>query len=110
MAKVISTILAIPGFMAFYLYKLVQANVQVAVRILSPNMQVSPGMVVFNAKADNDAQLLLFSNLVSMTPGSLSADISPDKKQVLIHVLYFKDERTLQNEFSDLFNRVKKIV
>jgi multicomponent Na+:H+ antiporter subunit E len=57
----------------------------------------------------SDTGLLLFSNLLSMTPGTLSIDISSDKKTLLVHVLYFSTEEIMQKDFNGMQHKIKRI-
>lgn len=96
-------------FVMFYLYKLVQANLFIAWDILTPKMHVNPTFIEVPVTLKSNLGLLLYSNLLSMTPGSLSMDMSRDRKTLLVHVLYHTtDEQMLQN-FMNIQNKIKRI-
>jgi len=97
-------------FVVFYLIKLIQANFYIAYDILTPNMNPEPGFVNIPLVLTSDGAILLYSNLVSMTPGTLSTDISDDKKCIEIHVLYLKNkEAKVEAELMALQNRITKL-
>jgi multisubunit Na+/H+ antiporter MnhE subunit len=99
----------IPEFIVFYLAELVKANFYIAYIILSPKMKTQPGFIEFPLKIKSPAGLLLFSNLISMTPGSLSAEISEDKKTLLIHALMINDEQKAMDEFESIQKRILRL-
>jgi multisubunit Na+/H+ antiporter MnhE subunit len=99
----------IPEFIVFYLAELVKANFYIAYIILSPKMKTQPGFIEFPLKIKSPAGLLLFSNLISMTPGSLSAEISEDKKTLLIHALMINDKQKAMDEFENIQKRILRL-
>jgi multicomponent Na+:H+ antiporter subunit E len=108
--KTLKMLYYIPEFIVFYLAKLVQANFYMAYIILSPKMKTQPGFVDFPLKIKSPAGLLLFSNLISMTPGSLSADISEDKKTLLIHALLISDDQKIIEEIESIQQRILRLI
>jgi len=107
--KIIKLLYYIPEFILFYLSKLVQANFYMAFIILSPKMKTQPGFIEFPLKIKSSAGLLLFSNLMSMTPGSLSVDISNDRKILLLHVLMKNDEQIILKDIENIQKRILRL-
>ena len=69
-------------FILYYLFKLVQSNIYIAYDIVTPRMRTNPGFVWVPIRLKTKFGLLLFSNLLSMTPGTLSIDYSEKKWRV----------------------------
>ena len=80
------------GFAIFYLKELILANLQLAHDILTPDPKARPGVIAVPLDLRRDISLLLVSHLLSMTPGTLSLDISNDRKALFLHVLYLEDD------------------
>ena len=99
----------IVSFILFYLYKLGEANLYIAHDILTPKLRIKPGFIKVQLTLKSNFGLLLFSNLLSMTPGSLSIDITDDKKTMLVHVLYKTTEEDMLKEFKDIQDKIKRI-
>ena len=97
------------SFIGFYLYKLVEANIKIALDIITPKLRVEPDFITIPLHLKSKFGLLMFSNLVSMTPGTLSVDILNEKKMLLVHVLYKQDEREILAELDNIQHRIKKI-
>ncbi|MDD2381789.1 MAG: Na+/H+ antiporter subunit E [Mariniphaga sp.] len=96
-------------FIVFYLYKLIEANFYIAWDILTPKMNSHPVFMEIPLTLTTNLGLLLYSNLLSMTPGSLSMDISPDRKKLKVHVLYFTTEEEMMREFMNIQQKIKRI-
>jgi len=96
-------------FTGFYLITLTKANIYIAWDILTPKMRINPAFLEVPVKLESDFGLLLFSNLISMTPGTLSMDISDDKKIVWVHVLYHKTDEIILNELFEMQEKIKRI-
>lgn len=97
-------------FIFYYLYNLLRSNLYIAFDILSPTNHITPGYVWVNIKFESDLGILLFSNLLSMTPGTLSVDLSDDKKKLLVHYLYNNEKNNIINDINNIQDRIKRIV
>ncbi|MFA7626264.1 MAG: Na+/H+ antiporter subunit E, partial [Candidatus Kapaibacterium sp.] len=53
--------------------------------------------------AETDSEITLLANIITLTPGTLSIDLSEDRKKLYVHAMYIQDiEKTkyeLKNEF-----------
>lgn len=105
--KIVMKLYYIVAFFVYYLFKLIQANLYVAYDILTPRMRTNPGFIWVDLKINSDLGILLFSNLLSMTPGTLSVDISDDKTQLLVHYLYNNKDNTILNDIEKIQSRVR---
>jgi multicomponent Na+:H+ antiporter subunit E len=76
---------AVPGFVAFFLTKLVAGGWDVALRALRPSMPLHPAWVNYSLRCTQSGQRLLLSALVGLLPGTFAARIDGD--QLLVHVL-----------------------
>lgn len=79
------------GFIFYFLYEMLAANVQVAYDVITPKYFFKPGIIRYPLEATTDIEINLLSTMISMTPGTLILDISEDKKSLFIHVMYLKD-------------------
>jgi multicomponent Na+:H+ antiporter subunit E len=80
------------GFVCFFLYELIKANLQVAIDVITPPFYMTPGIVQVPLEAKTDAEITLLANLISLTPGTLSLDVSDDKKVLYVHAMYISNE------------------
>ena len=97
-------------FLVVYLKNLVQANIAVAYDIISPKYRMQPGIIRVPLQLKSDFSILMLVNLITMTPGTMSLDISNDKKYLYIHAMYLKDKEKVVEEIKSMENRVRKIL
>jgi len=108
--KLILRFYYIVTFILFYLSKLVETNLYIAYDIITPSLRINPSFIKVPLILKSDFGMLLFSNLLSMTPGSLSIDITHDRKTMSVHVLYQTTEEDMLKEFMNIQYKIKKIV
>ena len=98
----------IPKAISFFFYfvkELLVANLKVAFDIITPKDYMKPGIVAVPLDAETDMEITLLANLITLTPGTLSLDISKDKKVLYIHTLYLDD---IENFRSEIKNGMEK--
>ncbi len=96
-------------FLAFYLVKLISANLYIAYDILTPRMRINPGMIEVEINLDSNFGILLFSNLLSMTPGTLSMDLDRERNLLLVHVLYMDRLEATEKEIQRIMKMIRQI-
>jgi multicomponent Na+:H+ antiporter subunit E len=84
----------VPKFIAFvgyFFWELLMSNLKVAYDVLTPTHHMCPGVIAMPLAAKSDGEITIVANLISLTPGTLSLDVSSDKKVLYIHVMYLVD-------------------
>lgn len=74
---------------------IVVANLYVARLILGPAARLRPAFVHMPIDLRDEFAVTLLASTVSLTPGTVSADISADRRGLLIHVLDLDDADAL---------------
>ncbi|WP_179318065.1 Na+/H+ antiporter subunit E [Winogradskyella helgolandensis] len=87
--KIVPKIIA---FFFFFSYELIKANIQVAYDVITPKFYMTPGIVKVPLDVKTDIGITLLANLISLTPGTLSLDVSDDKKVLYVHSMYISDK------------------
>jgi multicomponent Na+:H+ antiporter subunit E len=72
---------------ALFVYELVVAAWRVAVLVVTPKMDLRPGIFVYPLKVDRDFEITLLANLITLTPGTLSVDVSEDRRFLYVHAI-----------------------
>ena len=102
----------IPRLVAFLLYflkELVKSNLRVAYDIATPVWHMKPGVIAFPLRAETDMEILFVSSVISLRPGTLSLDVSDDRKVLFIHAMFLHDEEQLRNDLRELERRILKV-
>jgi multicomponent Na+:H+ antiporter subunit E len=76
---------------AYFLYDLVTSSLQVAWDIVTPENKSTPRFLEMPLDAKTDVEIMLTANLISLTPGTLTVDVSPDRKTLLVHAMFAED-------------------
>lgn len=74
---------------------IVIANLQVAKLILGPSARLRPAFVEIPMLLEDELALTMLASIISLTPGTVSADLSDDRKILLVHSLDVDDETAL---------------
>ncbi|MDO1581493.1 Na+/H+ antiporter subunit E [Rhizobium oryzicola] len=78
---------------------------RVAVLVTRPNMQLKPGIFAFPLTVDRDFEITLLANLITLTPGTLSVDVSKDRKRLFVHALDCSDVEAAKRDIAEGFER-----
>ena len=86
-------------YVPWLLKEILVANVAVAKIILSPNMKISPRMVVFHGTQQTDLGRVLYANSITLTPGTITTGVEGQDFQ--IHALTAADLETNEEDEMD---------
>lgn len=76
---------------------------KVAVLVTRPRMDLKPGIFAFPLKVDRDFEITLLANLITLTPGTLSVDVSDDRRFLFVHALDCADPQATIRDIADGF-------
>ena len=87
----------------------ISSSARVAWDVLTPVHKARPAIVAIPLSVDDPIQIVTLANLISLTPGSLSLDVSPDQKTLYVHVMFVDDPDEIRREIkSGLERRVRE--
>ncbi len=95
-------------FFIFYVFKVMEAGWGVALQILSGSRGNRGLLIEYRPALEKEWHLVLLFNLISMTPGSLSVDISEKNDTILVHLLNRDDEVDFRELTAKLERLLKK--
>lgn len=82
---------------------LVLSALRVTWLVLQPRLRLRPAFVAYPLTVTTDLQITLLANMITLTPGTLSVDVSEDRKTLLIHALDIESREALINEIAGGF-------
>ncbi|MFW5821137.1 MAG: Na+/H+ antiporter subunit E [Bacteroidota bacterium] len=97
------------NFVLYYLMTAFQANIALAAAILAPKLSMSTTITDIKLKTRKESHILALSNLLSMTPGSLTLDYDEESNSLKIHVMYTGDIGSFHKSADDLQRMVMRI-
>lgn len=87
---------------------IVVANLQVAWLILNPWRRMRPHFIEYPLMLENRFTITLLANTISLTPGTVSANLRLDGKSLLIHALDVEDDDALIETIRERYERPLK--
>lgn len=82
-------------FVGIVLWDIVVASITVARLTLGPTSRLRPRFVRIPVSLPDDFALTALASTISLTPGTVSAELAPDREHILIHALDVDDEDAL---------------
>ncbi len=71
----------------YFIKELIKANIQVAKAVFVSNNKLNPAIIEIPLVLKSDMGITLLANMITLTPGTLSLDVSKDRKKLYVHVL-----------------------
>lgn len=76
----------LPAFLLYIMREIVKANIDVIKRILSfKRSSISPQLIEIDSPLKSDLGHVIFANSITLTPGTVSLEVSREK--ILVHAL-----------------------
>ena len=88
-----------------FVYELVLSAWRVTLLVLSPRMTLKPGIFAYPLKVDRDFEITLLANLITLTPGTLSVDVSVDRRYLYVHAIDCSDPNRTRRDIAEGFER-----
>lgn len=82
----------IAAYMAMVLYDIVKANIEVALIVLfKPNRKLQPAWISIPLDLRSPEAITVLGATITLTPGTVTADLSQDGRSMLVHCLHAPD-------------------
>lgn len=100
-------VLRIASLALLFLRELMLSAISVSIWTLRPRVrqELSPVIVAFPLTVDRDLEIALLANLITLTPGTLSVDVSADRKWLYVHALDCLDPEALKQSIATGFEQ-----
>ena len=85
--------------------ELALSAIRVAILVVRPKMVLKPGIFAYPLTLTRDFEITLLANLITLTPGTLTVDVSPDHKTLYIHALDCADPAAIRRDIASGFER-----
>jgi len=97
------------GLAAYFAWELLIANFRVAADVLWGN-RIEPAVVAIPLDVTSDSEILLLSMLINITPGSVTIDLSDDRRTLYVHVMHMKSADETRRDIKSGFERRVKLL
>ncbi len=89
----------------FFIRALLVSNLRVLWDVVTPSHISRPGIIRVPLDAKTDLEIMLVANLISLTPGTLSIDVSDDRRFLYVHVMFLDDEKSVLQDLKEGLER-----
>lgn len=79
-------------YVPVFLWECLKANIDVARRVLHPDLPIRPGTIAVNVSLKSDIGLTFLANSITLTPGTTSVDVDKEKGILYIHWIYVRED------------------
>jgi multicomponent Na+:H+ antiporter subunit E len=86
-----------------FIKELTKSNIAVLRVVLSPRLRVRSGVIAVPTELTNDVALTMLANMITLTPGTLTLDIAPDRRYLFVHTLNLDDPEDVKQEIRQAF-------
>lgn len=87
------------------LWDIVLSNIEVARRILGPERKLTPGFVWLPLELTNIHAITALASIITLTPGTVSAELSEDRRHLLVHCFNLHDAQGLLDTIKARYER-----
>ena len=92
-------------FLGFVLWEVFTASIALAWLIMNPRMRVRPGVVAVPLDAETDLEIATLATLITLSPGTLTLDVSDDRSTLYVHTILLDDPDAFRRDIKDRFER-----
>lgn len=93
------------GVILYLFWDLVVANIRVAYLILSPLDNLRPRVIAVPLDTCSEIEMTAIANWVSLTPGTLSLDVTEDRCVLYVHSMDAPDPEKVRRDIKEGFER-----
>lgn len=93
-----------------FIWDVILANLRIAYEVATPNLNIKPGVFAYPLAAKTDMEITSLANYITLTPGTLSLDVSDDRSVLFIHAMYLDDEQELIDEIRVVERRILRLL
>jgi multicomponent Na+:H+ antiporter subunit E len=103
-------VLAIWRLILLFFKELIIANIDVLKMVYKPKMDMQPGIIALPTDLRTNWEITLLANLITLTPGTLSVDVSSDNRFIYIHAMDLSDVDETIEQIKGTFEKAIKDV
>lgn len=78
----------------------------VAMMVIRPKLVLTPGIFAYPLKVKSDFEITLLANLITLTPGTLTVDVTDDRAALIVHAIDCPDPDAARRDIADGFERL----
>lgn len=93
------------SLLLLFIRELVMSALKVAWLVVQPKLTIRPAIIAYPLTVTTDLQITLLANMITLTPGTLSVDVSADRKTLYVHAIDMDSKEDLIGSIAASFER-----
>ena len=93
------------SLLLLFLRELIVSALKVAWLVVQPRLNIRPAIIAYPLTVTTDLQIALLANMITLTPGTLSVDVSADRKTLYVHAIDMESKEDLIGSIAAGFER-----
>lgn len=107
----VQKVVQVVRFVTLSLWEIFTASLALAWLIVQPKLQVRPAIVAIPLDAKTDVEIATMSSLLTLSPGTMTLDVSTDRETLYVHTIDLDDVDEFRREIkSGLERRVLEVM
>ncbi|GIP59895.1 Na+/H+ antiporter subunit E [Paenibacillus woosongensis] len=91
--------------LALFIKELFKSSFVVIGQVLSPKLNIRPGIFAYKTELTGDWEVTILANLITLTPGTLTLDVSREGSTLYIHAMDIDDVDKLCSDIRSTFEK-----
>ncbi|WP_395463256.1 Na+/H+ antiporter subunit E [Wolbachia endosymbiont of Cantharis cryptica] len=96
------------SYIPWLIYQIILSSIYVTKKVLQTKLKLEPVIILKKYKGHNDGSIALFANSVTITPGTLTIDVTK-KRQIYLSTMCLID-KSLESGVSEIENKALKVL
>ena len=93
-------------YIPWLFYKIIQSSLHLTKLILHPALPIDPQLISVDSKLNHHAAVVLFGNSVTLTPGTITAEV--DRNKLIVHAIdkvsgEDLESKQMESKIADIF-------
>lgn len=101
---------AMTAYIFVFAWEIVKANIDVAKRVLQPQVNINPGVVKIKTRLKTDLAKLALANSITLTPGTLTVDVVGDHLYIHWIDVTTQDVQKATEEIAAVFEKYLEVI
>lgn len=96
---------AVIALLLLFLKELFISSFIVIGQVIRPKLNIRPGIFAYETELTSDWEITVLSCLICLTPGTLTMEVSHDKRTLYIHAMDIEDKEEVVRQIKDTFEK-----
>lgn len=98
------------AFLFYFIWELLMANLRVALDVIAPKDRIRPALLAIPLDSTTDVEITTLANLITLTPGTMTLDVSTDRTVMYIHDMHVQHADDSRQKIKKLERKLLEVL